>query len=172
MSAPEQPAIATTPEQIEGPYWLPGSPPRQRLVEVDTAGEPMVVTGRVLDFAGAPISDAWMDVWQCDGDGVYDVDGYRLRGHQRTDADGAYRIETVLPGDYEDTFDLAGHEIHVHRTPHIHVKIKARRRQTLTTQLYLPDHPLNASDFIFVPACILDLHRGSPTTARFDFVLL
>jgi protocatechuate 3,4-dioxygenase beta subunit len=163
---------AMTPEQIEGPYWLPGSPPRQRLLEPDTAGDEIHVTGTVRDFAGEPVADAWMDVWQCDGAGVYDIDGYRLRGHQHTDADGRYRLETVIPGDYEDTFNIAGHQIDIHRTPHIHIKIKARRRQTLTTQLYLPDHPLNASDMIFVPACIVDLDDSTLRHATFDFVLL
>jgi protocatechuate 3,4-dioxygenase beta subunit len=161
-----------TPEQIEGPYWLPGSPRRCRLIDADTVGEEVHITGTVRDLTGAPVSDAWMDVWQCDGAGVYDIDAYRLRGHQRTDDGGHYRIETVIPADYEDTFNIAGDEIHIHRTPHIHVKIKARRRQTLTTQLYLPDHPLNASDFLFVASCTVALGDGSPRQATFDFVLV
>jgi protocatechuate 3,4-dioxygenase beta subunit len=161
-----------TPEQIEGPYWLPGSPPRRRLIEADTIGDELHISGIVRDFRGAPVADAWMDVWQCDGAGIYDVDAFRLRGHQRTDDEGRYRIETVVPGDYEDTFDIAGNETHIHRTPHIHVKIKARRRQTLTTQLYLPEHPVNADDMLFVPRCIVELREGPPRAATFDFVLL
>jgi protocatechuate 3,4-dioxygenase beta subunit len=161
-----------TPEQIEGPYWLPGSPPRRRLIEADTIGEELHIGGTVRDLLGAPVTGAWMDVWQCDGAGVYDIDAFRLRGHQHTDDDGRYHIETVIPGDYDDTFDIAGNAIHVHRTPHIHIKIKARKRQTLTTQLYFPDHPLNAHDMLFVAICIVELRDGSPREASFDFVLI
>jgi protocatechuate 3,4-dioxygenase beta subunit len=160
-----------TPEQVEGPYWLPGSRRRQRLVEPDTVGEQIHLSGIVRELTGAPVSDAWMDIWQCDGAGGYDIDGYRLRGHQRTDIEGRYHVETVIPGDYADTFEIAGHEISIHRTPHIHIKIKARRRQTVTTQLYRPDHPLNTSDMIFVRNCIVELDGGTPRRATFHFVL-
>jgi protocatechuate 3,4-dioxygenase beta subunit len=100
------------------------------------------------------------------------VDGYRLRGHQHTDRDGHYHLETVIPADYEDTFTVAGQELYIHRTPHIHVKIKARRRQTLTTQLYLPDHPMNKGDLIYKAGCNLTFNAQSPCRATFDFVLI
>jgi protocatechuate 3,4-dioxygenase beta subunit len=48
-----------------------------------------------------PLAGARVDFWQADGNGVYDNDGYRLRGYQVTDGRGRYRLETVVPGRYE-----------------------------------------------------------------------
>ena len=39
-----------------------------------------------------------VDLWQADNKGDYDNSGYRLRGHQRADADGRYRFRTIVPG--------------------------------------------------------------------------
>ena len=164
--------LAPTPSQIEGPYWLPGSPQRAGLREAGIPGEPVVVTGRVLSKRGMPVEGAWVDVWQCDGEGVYDVHGYKLRGHQFTDAEGRYRVETVVPVDYEESGERDGEPYHFTRTPHIHFKVKAPRHATLNTQLYFPDQPLNQTDGIFVPECLLTVSEsGTGKEASFDFVL-
>jgi protocatechuate 3,4-dioxygenase beta subunit len=83
-----------TPEQTEGPYYTPDSPRRTRIAEAGVAGEPLVVTGLVLGTDCAPVRRALLDFWQCDGDGEYDNEGYRLRGHQFTDARGRFRLQT------------------------------------------------------------------------------
>src|SRR5688572_11345730 len=99
-----------TPEQTEGPYFLPDSPERTSLMEAGVQGSRLVVAGRVLDTNCRPIARALLDCWQADGDGEYDVEGFRLRGHQFTDSRGRFRLVTVLPGLYTG------------RTRHIHVK--------------------------------------------------
>src|SRR3974390_1960252 len=86
-------ARAPTPEQIEGPYWLPGSPARTNLLASDVVGKPIKLAGKVLLHAFKPVEGAWVDFWQCDGQGVYDCDGYRLRGHRLTDAEGRYQLQ-------------------------------------------------------------------------------
>ena len=47
------------------------------------AGTPLFVHGTVRDLSGAPVGGAVLDVWQADGDGMYeaqlDVDEARLR---------------------------------------------------------------------------------------------
>jgi len=60
--------------------------------------------------------------------------GYRLRGHQFTDEAGRYALETVVPGLYPG------------RTRHLHVKVQAPNQPVLTTQLYFPGQPSNATD--------------------------
>ncbi|MCX7902780.1 MAG: intradiol ring-cleavage dioxygenase, partial [Burkholderiaceae bacterium] len=35
------------------------------------------------------------------------------------------------------------------RTPHIHVRVQAIGHAALASQLYLPEHPGNASDFLY-----------------------
>ncbi len=148
-----------TPEQTEGPFYKPGSPERER-VDQGSNGQPLVLAGRVLSTRCRPVAHARMEFWQADGRGSYDNAGYRLRGHEFTDAQGRYRLTTVYPGLYTG------------RTRHIHVKVEPPGGPTLTTQLYFPGEPRNASDGIFTPATVVSLTRGRPSwTARFDFVV-
>jgi protocatechuate 3,4-dioxygenase beta subunit len=150
-----------TVEQTEGPYFTPRSPRRRVLRTRGMQGTPFLLTGRVLTTRCRPIANAQLDFWQADAKGVYDNRGYRLRGHQRTDALGRYRLETVVPGLYPG------------RTRHIHVKAQAPRRPVLTTQLYFRGERGNASDGIFVPELLVrGLRKANGRwTARFDFVL-
>ncbi len=145
-----------TPEQTEGPYFLPDSPERTSLMESGVRGTRLVLAGRVLDTGCRPIRRALLDFWQADGDGEYDLEGFRLRGHQFTDGSGRFRLVTVVPGLYPG------------RTRHIHVKVQRPRGQVLTTQLYFGDEPANDSDGIFDPELVM---AGDRRRARFDFVL-
>src|SRR5690606_24451885 len=115
-------------------YFTPRSPERRSLIEPGMAGTPIVLEGLVLSTDCRPIAGALFDIWHCDADGHYDNEGYRLRGHQFTDADGRYRMETIVPGLYPG------------RTRHFHVKVQPPGGRVLTTQLYFPDEPANARD--------------------------
>src|SRR6266566_2870746 len=75
-----------TPAQTEGPYFKPGSPPRTSLIESGMTGTRLLLSGRVLTLACAPVAGVRLDFWQADAGGTYDNSGYRLRGHQSTDA--------------------------------------------------------------------------------------
>ena len=147
--------------QTEGPYFTPRSPRRRVLRTRGMKGTPFLLTGRVLTTRCRPVPNALLDFWQADAAGVYDNRGYRLRGHQRTDARGRYRLETVVPGLYP------------RRTRHIHVKAQAPRRPVLTTQLYFRGERANARDGIFVPELLVrNLRKANGRwTASFDFVL-
>jgi protocatechuate 3,4-dioxygenase beta subunit len=60
-------------------------------------------------------------------DGEYDNVGYTLRGHQFTDENGFYSIESIEPTPYTG------------RPSHIHVKLFApNKNELLTTQMYFP----------------------------------
>lgn len=149
-----------TPASTEGPYFAPNSPERRSLVEAGMAGERMTLVGYVLDRRCKPMAGALLDLWHCDAAGEYDNDGYRLRGHQFTDEAGRFLFETIVPGLYPG------------RTRHYHVKVQAPGENILTTQLYFPNEPQNAGDWIFKQALLLDLERDSATTiGRYDFVL-
>lgn len=125
------------------------------------AGTPMVLTGIVLTQDCKPVAQALVDLWHADDAGVYDNEGYRLRGHVFSDDQGVYRIETIVPGLYPG------------RTRHFHVKIQAPNGPILTTQFYFPDEPGNANDGIFRPELILDLQDASDGSkiGRFDPVI-
>jgi protocatechuate 3,4-dioxygenase beta subunit len=150
-----------TPAQTEGPYFTPSSPERASLLEAGMGGQRLVVTGTVLTTDCRPVQRALLDFWQADDAGQYDNQGYRLRGHQFSDTDGTWRLETVVPGLYTG------------RTRHIHVKVQAPDGPILTTQLYFPDEPANDRDGIFQPELVLtDVRdRGATRQGSFRFVL-
>ena len=101
-----------------------------------------------------------MDFWQADDAGQYDNRGFRLRGHQYTDAKGVYRLETIVPGLYPG------------RTRHLHVKVQAPAQRILTTQLYFPGEARNARDRIYDKDLLMAMAKpGLGGDARFDFVL-
>jgi protocatechuate 3,4-dioxygenase beta subunit len=80
--------------------WLPGLsvPSRTSLLEPGIEGERLVVTGHVLTRHNAPVPDAKLEFWQADATGEYDRSGNKLRGVQRTSADGGFLLETIMPG--------------------------------------------------------------------------
>ena len=149
-----------TPAQTEGPYFTPNSPERTSLLEDGMPGERLALAGFVLDRSCRPVAGALLDLWHCDAAGVYDNDGYRLRGHQFSDAQGRFVFETIVPGRYPG------------RTRHYHIKVQAPGQKVLTTQLYFPGEKGNGRDRIFDPALLLDIPLGrEPNLARYDFVV-
>lgn len=151
---------ARTPPQTEGPFFTPRSPRRTSLVEPGAKAERLVLAGRVLSEGCRPVPDALLDFWHCDETGEYDNTGFRYRGHLFTDAEGRYRLETIVPGEYPG------------RTRHIHVKVQAPGRRILTTQLYFPNEPRNARDFGWRPELEMRIERREGSRhAVFSFVV-
>jgi protocatechuate 3,4-dioxygenase beta subunit len=148
-----------TPAQTEGPYFKPNSPERTN-IRADAGGTKLVLTGTVVTTACKPVAKALVDFWQADNGGNYDNSGFGFRGHQFTDAQGRYTLETVVPGLYPG------------RTRHIHVKVQAPGGRILTSQLYFPGEPRNASDGIYskeLEVSIRDTSDGR--SATYGFVL-
>ena len=81
-----------TPRQTEGPFFKPSSPERIELYEAGMAGQPIELVGFVLSRGCKPHAGALLDFWQADDKGRYDNSGFRLRGHQFTDAEGPLSI--------------------------------------------------------------------------------
>jgi protocatechuate 3,4-dioxygenase beta subunit len=149
-----------TPAQTEGPYYTPNTPERTSFLEAGMPGTKLIVTGYVLSTDCQPLAQALLDFWHCDDAGVYDNAGYRLRGHQFTDDQGRYYLETILPGVYPG------------RTRHIHVKVQAPNQPVLTTQMYFPGEPSNNTDAIFRPDLVMDVQDAADgKAASFNFVL-
>jgi protocatechuate 3,4-dioxygenase beta subunit len=150
-----------TPAVEEGPYYKSGSPERRNIAGPGTNGISLIIEGRVLDTHGKPVPRAWMDFWQADGLGQYDNTGFNLRGHQYTEKDGRYRLETVMPLGYES------------RSPHVHAKVRAADDlPTLTTQLFFAGDIKNATDFIFEELTAMNIkdYKGG-LKASFDFII-
>jgi protocatechuate 3,4-dioxygenase beta subunit len=152
----DEPTVA----QTEGPYYTPNTPERTSLLEEGITGTNLLLSGFVLGTDCTPITRALVDFWHCDDAGVYDNEGYRLRGHQFTDEQGRYQLTTIVPGVYPA------------RTRHIHVKVQAPNQPVLTTQLYFPNEPANDRDGIFNPSLVVAAsEEAGGMNALFNFVL-
>ena len=122
--AASPPALPLTPENELGPFYKRGAPTSTNLVVPGEVGLPMVVSGKVLDPGGKPLSGAILEVWHADGRGVYDLAGYRYRASVVAGADGSYRFLTLMPGHYPERV-----------AQHIHYRVSAPGRKVLVTQL-------------------------------------
>ncbi len=108
-----------TPSQTVGPYFAYGLTPEQYgyafssiaggvLTAEAADGERIRIEGRVLDGAGAAVSDAMVEIWQADGQGRYAhpadprSSNARFRGFGRvgtgSDPENRFVFETVKPG--------------------------------------------------------------------------
>lgn len=144
--------LSRTPSLTEGPFYPPKLPldTDNDLIIINDKVTPAVgdvthLSGRVLSTSGLPMRNVVVEIWQCDGNGVYlaqqDADGrdanFQGFGRFLTSSTGEYYFRTIKPVPYPG------------RTPHIHVKIKKGDRELLTTQLFINGHPQNRSDGIF-----------------------
>jgi protocatechuate 3,4-dioxygenase beta subunit len=145
-------ALSPTPQQTPGPFY-PLSFPADAdndLIHVSGHSAPAkgVVTriaGRILDRDGNPLSQARVEIWQCDANGRYhyvrdggadrprdtDFQGY---GATATDAAGTYQFLTIKPVPYPG------------RTPHVHFAVSGRGLARFVTQMYVAGEPGNATD--------------------------
>jgi len=142
--------------QTEGPFFKPKSPERRSFIESGFHGEKLILSGVVFSRACTPVANALLDFWHSDDMGEYDNQGFSYRGHQFSDAEGRFRLETIVPARYPG------------RTRHIHVKVQAQGRRVLTTQVYFPGDPGNRRDPLFRDALAL---RNVGGEGRFDFVI-
>ena len=140
-------------EQLEGPYRRGEQPLRRDIVE-DRVGVALRLGLRLVDSHRQPMTDAEVEVWQCDAHGrysgypplvdvrepvteanaprgVYLPDQSFLRGRQPTDATGAVEFASIFPGWYPG------------RTVHIHV-VAQTGGHAYTSQLYFPDEITDA----------------------------
>jgi catechol 1,2-dioxygenase len=152
-----------SPSTVLGPFHVPGAPelPMGTNICLDGKGEPMRLSGRILDTEGRPIAGAKLDVWQANDEGFYDVQqkgiqpDFNLRGVFRTGADGAYSFRAVKPkfypipadGPVGRMLDLLGR--HPFRPAHFHYIIEAPGHDRLVTHIFDPADPYIDSDAVF-----------------------
>lgn len=160
-SAPANCSLVATTSNAEGPFYTPNAPFKDVLVEPGMAGTRLLLTGRVLTTDCQPVAGALLDFWQTDNNGNYDNSGYSLRGKLYADAEGNYRLETIMPGLYPG------------RPQHIHVKVSQPDGRVLTTQIYFENTPDNQSDSLYNPSLTASLSNAADGSQRatFDFVL-
>jgi protocatechuate 3,4-dioxygenase beta subunit len=168
---PSRECVFTEPN-IEGPFFKPDAPfraPRDTehhasLVDAHAEGIPLEVSGRVLGRDCNPLVGALIEIWHADHQGAYDHEGFAFRGRFRSGADGRYHLRTIIPGHYRVGGGF--------RPAHIHVKVHASGRPSLTTQLYFPGDPYNELDPFIRPSLVMDvLREENGAQSRFDFTV-
>ncbi|KZT38643.1 aromatic compound dioxygenase [Sistotremastrum suecicum HHB10207 ss-3] len=125
-----------------------------------TTGERMWFSGSVRDTEGSGIPDARVNVWQADGDGLYDVqysdpNVANDRGCIPTEHDGTFNYRGILPTAYPipsdgpvgDLLKMLGR--HPHRSSHLHFHITAPGYDSLTSALYPSHSPFLGTDPVF-----------------------
>ena len=146
-----------SPAQTPGPFYKPSSPLRSSFLNKESSGPRLVVAGRVISKECKPVANAILDFWHADEIGEYDNTGFRYRGHLFTDAEGRYRLETIVPAEYPG------------RARHIHVKVSPKGGRLLTTQLYFPLSFGHHQDGLYTPA--LEMKMARRDEGVFDFVV-
>ncbi|MBZ5720158.1 MAG: protocatechuate 3,4-dioxygenase subunit beta [Acidobacteriia bacterium] len=157
--APSQPLIFLphTLSEVTGPIFVHSDiHPNDNDLTVQHPGEPLgeriVVSGRVMDGDGRPVSNSLVEIWQANAAGRYahakdnhaaPLDpNFTGTGRTLTDANGFYRFVTIKPGAYP----WRNHE-NAWRPAHIHFSLFGPAFVTrLVTQMYFPGDPLFAYD--------------------------
>lgn len=150
----------------EGPFYAPNTPLKADFRLPGHAGRELLLRGRVVDTRCVPIPHAVLDFWQVNEHGLYDNANHAYRGHQFTQADGTFALETLIPVPYY----FAG----LWRAAHIHVKVQGPRTRLLTTQLFFSNDPAgNAREFRFDPTLLAEVQTAGDGSAEalFNFVL-
>jgi len=189
-----------TESTVLGPFHVDGAPPLPMgaTLSRDGKGEPLWLSGRVLDQSRQPIEGAKLDVWQTSSDGFYDIQDrsqpkMNLRGVFTTGADGRYFFRSIKPSSYPIPTDgpvgqlLTALGRHPMRPAHIHFIVNAPGYESVTTHIFVEGDPYLESDAVFgvkdsliVPFVQHDdageaarLGLGNPYyTVDYDFVLV
>lgn len=170
-----QDAAGATERSALGPFYAKGAPalPVGGDLARGNRGERLLVRGRVLDQAGAPLAGATLDFWQAAANGLYwqqdpAQERFNLYCTMRTDAQGRYAFTTIRPASYTVPYDgpvgdllRAGGRL-AWRPAHLHFMISAPGHATLTTELFFPDDPYIDQDAVFGvrEALVLELETG------------
>jgi hydroxyquinol 1,2-dioxygenase len=185
---------------VLGPFYVNGAKamPMWADIAAGAPGEPAYVSGRVVDVNNQPIAGAMLDVWQTDGEGVYDVqrpggNEHYARGKFTTGVDGRYGFKTVKPVSYPIPTDgpvgkmLLGMGRHPYRPAHVHVIASAPGYERVATHLFVEGDAYLDSDAVFGVKHSLVVnfkaHSAGPTpdgkrsnvpysNAEFDFKLV
>ena len=146
---------------VLGPFFVEGAPGVELGGDIafGAPGEPCWVEGGVCDTDGDPFAGAVLEIWECDEDGLYDVqhgaDRTAARGRLRADADGNFRFWALTPVPYPIPHDgpvgklLEATGRSPMRAPHLHFLVSAPGKRTLITHIFVEGEELRQGDAVF-----------------------
>ena len=141
-------AGGATPTTVTGPFHIHDSPELADGADIarGAPGEPCFIVGKVRDLQGNPVRGATLDIWQADGEGLYDTQRGAeepwMRGIFTSQADGSFMVQTVLPVPYSIPMDGTVGEIMSRtgispmRPSHVHFMINAPGYGEVITHLF------------------------------------
>jgi hydroxyquinol 1,2-dioxygenase len=151
-----------TPSSVLGPFHIEGAPelPNGGDLWRGQVGEPLVVSGRVVDGKGAPAKGTVLAIWQNAGNGLYaqqDAAQSPTNYHARLGVaeDGTFAFTTVRPVSYKVPDDgPAGDMLRVlgrdaWRPAHLHMIIQAPGHPPLITEFFPEDDAHLDGDAVF-----------------------
>ncbi len=134
--------------QTVGPYLRIGliyGKKQTNLVREGTIGEQILITGVVYDGDGVPITDAMIEIWQPDAQGIFNHPNdprhaeadptFRGFGRSETHREGMFQFKTIKPGSRDG------------EAPYINVNVFARGMLVhAITRIYFADEAANDAD--------------------------
>lgn len=151
-----------TPSSVLGPFHIEGAPelPNGGDLWKGQVGEPLVVSGRIVDAEGAAAKGTVLALWQNSGNGLYaqqDPDQSPTNYHARLKVadDGTFAFSTVRPLSYTVPDDGPAGDMlralgrHAWRPAHLHVIIQAPGRPPLITEFFPDDDKYLEQDAVF-----------------------
>ncbi len=191
-------SAGATESTVFGPFFVADAPTITNGGDLSfgAKGVPCLVRGQVRSVDGPPLPGAWLEVWQSDEDGFYDVqypgDVTAARGRLQADDEGRFSFWSVRPSAYPipddgpvgDLLKAAGRG--PMRPAHIHFMVSAPEHRTLVTHLFAAGDEHLADDAVFgvKESLVVDFAEHGAGTApdgrvldgpwsdvEFDFVL-
>ncbi len=149
-----------TPTAPLGANFKANAPERTSFLDAGVTGTKLVLAGQVVGIRCGLIKGARIDFWQADARGQLDAGGFRFRGAQRTDEQGRYKLDTVIPG------------ADANHARVIHAKVTPPTGAPLTMQLFVADDADAKRAPGYAPELVLALTDGPDgKRAKFDFIL-
>jgi len=130
--------MLTTTSQTIGPYWhLLDDQSWADLTRFGATGDVITLTGRVIDGAGKPLTDACVEIWQSAPPASESFTGF---GRAATDHAGGFRFKTIKPAPVPGPGNSQ-------QAPHLALTILARGLLIhLSTRIYFAGDPANEND--------------------------
>lgn len=152
--------LVPTAEMTLGPFFPREFAAGANDLRSPAGGEPIEITGRVVQADGRALDNVVLEIWQADGEGRFDNPAFCGWGRAATDATGVYAFRTIKPGASQG------------RAPHINFLIlySGLMRQ-LQTVMYFDDSPDPVLDSLKERREKLVAKREGPSRYRFDIRL-
>jgi len=150
-----------TPTTVEGPFHVPNAPEIADggNMAKEAPGIPTVVVGKVRSLDGKPIAGAVLDLWQTDGEGLYEsqkgIEEPWMRGLYHAQQDGSYAVRTVAPIAYTIPMDgtvgelVSKTKISHFRPAHIHFAVSAPGHHPVVTHLFQKGDEYIENDVVY-----------------------